>query len=129
MDFRRNWHTAGIVIAAQIFGGGLAFAGGASLDDDAPEGVPYFGFVKDAGGNKVPDAKVSAEFQKGGATLITRSDATGHYTISAFGDDINPDEVKITCSKEGFVFDAVIRREVNLKPGDPVEADCMVKKQ
>lgn len=128
MGFRSGLRVASVVLAAQFLAV-AAWSGGASLDEDAPEGVPYFGFVKDARGDKVPDAKVAAEFQQGGATLITRSDATGHYTISAFGDDVNPDEVKITCSKDGYKFDTMIRREVNLKPGDPVEADCMMTKQ
>jgi len=83
----------------------LAGADAADGHDEAPpnqeEGPFYFGFVKDTGGVPVRDAKVSANYRDK-LTLVTRTGATGAYKLPGFKKDINPGEVMISCSKEGY---------------------------
>ena len=112
----------------------LAWAGGASLDedeeDDSQAGVSFFGFAKyiDRGG-VVADAKVSAEIKNRNASLVTRTDAQGHFKFSGFNKDIDPKDVEITCTKEGFKLRRTIRRAP--PSGDSassIEVDCLMAK-
>jgi hypothetical protein len=105
-----------------------AWAGAGSLDEDQEEGVPFFGFVRDSKGAAIPDARVNAEFKAGGATLITRSDAAGAYSISAFNAETNPNDVVITCSKDGYHYVETVKRNPAVKVGESVEADCILSK-
>jgi len=114
-------------------GAGGAFAGGSGLDeqDDADAGTPFFGFVKDldARGKGIADAKVTAEIKGSNAALITRADAQGHYRLAGFGKDVNPDNVAITCTVDGYKLDRTPRRKLSNDPGAPVEVDCLMVKQ
>jgi hypothetical protein len=128
MDCRRlGWATAAFCALALNAPTG-AWAGSGNLSDEQEEGVPYFGFVRDSNGAAIADARVTAEFKAGGASLITRSDAAGAYSISAFGADTNPNDVAVTCSKDGYRFVETVRRDPNVTAGHPVEADCLLAK-
>jgi len=64
-----------------------AWAGGdAENHDHQDDGPSYFGFIKDASGRTVPDAKVTAEI-KGRGSVVTRSDKVGIYKLPGFGKD------------------------------------------
>ena len=108
-------------------------AGGAGLDgmdEDDDRGSPFFGEVKDVkSGQNVEDARVVAELSSGGAALVTRSDAEGRYRIAGFGKDINPDDVIIACSKEGYKSLDTIRNRLSDDPNAPIEVDCLLEKQ
>ena len=121
------------LIVALALGAGGAFAGGSGLDeqDDADAGTPFFGFVKDldARGKGIADAKVTAEIKGSNAALITRADAQGHYRLAGFGKDVNPDNVAITCTVDGYKLDRTPRRKLSNDPGAPVEVDCLMVKQ
>ena len=112
----------------------LAWAGGASLDedeeDDSQAGVSFFGFAKDIDrGGTIGDAKVSAEIKNRNASLVTRTDAQGHFKFSGFNKDIDPKDVEITCTKEGFKLRRTIRRTP--PSGDTsstIEVDCLMAK-
>jgi hypothetical protein len=105
-----------------------AWCGAGGLDEDEEEGVPFFGFVRDTGGTAIPDARVTADFKSGGARLITRTDGAGAYNVSAFGSQVDPKDVEITCSKDGYTFKETVRRNPNVQAGQPVEADCILAK-
>jgi hypothetical protein len=114
---------------------GMAWAGGASLDDDEEDqanmGVSFFGFAKDLDrGGGVPDAKVSAQIKNRNASLVTRTDDQGHFKFSGFSKDINPNDVEITCSKEGLTLQRTVRRR---PPGGDsaksIEVDCLMVRQ
>jgi hypothetical protein len=106
-----------------------AWSGAGGLDDDQEEGVPFFGFIRDTKGTAIPDARVTADFKTGGARLITRSDAAGAYSISAFGAETNPKDVEITCIKDGYSYVETMKRNPDVTAGQPVEADCILSKQ
>jgi hypothetical protein len=119
-------------IALGLCGGHAARGGGSGLDeqDDTNAGTPFFGFVKNVTmGGTIPDAKVTAEIKGSNASLITRADVQGHYRLSGFGKDVNPDNVEISCSVDGYKLDRTPRRKLSNDPGAPVEVDCLMVKQ
>lgn len=109
-----------------------AHAGGASLSDEdissGVQGPSFIGFVREVGGIGINDAKVSADIN--GGTLVTASDVLGLYKFPGFGTGVKPDDVKISCAKEGYKAANVVRRPH--APGDtstPIEVDCYLQKQ
>ena len=123
---------AGAALALALTGSS-AWAGGSGLDeqDDADAGTPFFGFVKDldARGRGLADAKVVAEIKGGNASLVTRADAQGHYRITGFGKDVDPNTVEISCTVAGYRLQRAARRKLSNDPGAPVEVDCLMAKQ
>ncbi len=121
---------AGLVAALTLIGAQAARAGGTSFGDDmAPsgdEGPTFFGFVREVDGPGVADAKVTAEL-KGHGALVTRTDIMGVYKIPGFGKDINPDDVTISCAKDGYK-QANVQRQPRGDPKDPVETECYLQK-
>jgi hypothetical protein len=110
-----------------------AWAGGASLDEDEEDqsnaGVSFFGFAKDLNrGGGVPDAKVSADIKNRNASLVTRTDDQGHFKFSGFSKDIDPKDVEITCSKEGYKLQRTMRRQAAGDAVSTVEVDCLMVK-
>lgn len=107
------------------------WAGGS--DDEGPDahqddGPSYFGFVKDANGKAIPDAKVTAEI-KGRGSVITRSNATGAYKLPGFGKEISPKNVIISCSKDGYKQTrAFTRTPLNKKPLPAIEVQCNMQR-
>jgi hypothetical protein len=129
--FRRGLMAASLAATLAVSGG--AWAGGTGLDerDEDEAGTPFFGFAKDldARGKGIADTKVVAEIKGGNASLVTRTDAQGHFRIAGFGKDIDPSTVEITCSKEGYKLQRAARRRLSSDPGSPVEVDCLMAKQ
>jgi len=54
-------------------------------------------------------AEVTAALKDRGA-LVTRTDIMGVYKIPGFGKDINPDDIVISCAKDGYTEANVVRR-------------------
>ncbi len=107
-----------------------AWAGGNSDEPDShqDDGPAYFGFVKETGGKVVPDAKVTAEV-KGRGTVVARTDATGIYKLPGFGKQVPPNNVAISCSKDGFKQARVVRKPPPAKkPVTAIETDCIMQK-
>jgi hypothetical protein len=121
-----------VVVALICFAPILARAGGVSLLNQdingGADGPSFFGFVRAVGGPGVDDAKVTAELN--GGALVTATDILGLYKIPGFGANVNPDNVKISCAKDGYKQANVVRRPHpagDMK--DPVEIDCYLQKQ
>jgi hypothetical protein len=119
--------VAGIcILSTALWAGGSGFG-----DDDDPsedEGPSYFGFVKDGSGATVPDAKVTVAVKDRGG-VVTRTDALGAYKVPGFGKEISPDDVAVTCEKQGYKQNRTLRRP--LPPPDskiPVETDCFMQR-
>jgi hypothetical protein len=109
-----------------------AWAGGAGFGDDddnsEEEGPSYFGFVKDANGATLPDAKVTVGVKDRGG-VVTRTDALGAYKVPGFGKDVSPNDVQVSCEKQGYKQTRVLRRP--LPPPDskiPVETECTLQR-
>ena len=114
------------IVSTALWAGGSGFGD----DDDAgeDEGPSYFGFVKDGSGATVPDAKVTVGVKDRGG-VVTRTDALGAYKVPGFGKEVSPNDVEISCEKQGYKQNRVLRR--NLPPPDskiPVETDCLMQR-
>ena len=117
-----------IALAAPI----VAHAGGVDMTDEdlngGADGPSFFGFVRLVGGAGIDDAKVTVKSSKGGA-LVTATDL-GLDKIPGFGKDVNPDDVQISCAKEGYKQANVMRHPHpagDMK--DPIKVDCFLQKQ
>lgn len=120
--------AASLLLAAPSVG----HAGGTGFTDEdinASDGPAFFGFVREVGGAGIPDAKVTAELKDRGA-LVTRTDIMGVYKIPGFGQDINPDDVTISCAKDGYK-EANVQRQPRAAGDakDPIEVECYLQKQ
>jgi hypothetical protein len=114
------------VLSFPAYGGGEGF--GDDDDHTAEDGPSYFGFVRDAGGRTVPDAKVTVSL-KGRMSVVTRTDALGTYKVPGFGKEIDPKDVVVACSKDGFKQLRVVRRSSpNKDPKIPVETECTLQR-
>jgi len=132
MTLDRSWLYVAIV-AASLAVPSLSRAGGVGFTDDevnnADDGPSYFGFVREVDGPGVADAKVTAALKDQGA-LVTRTDIMGVYKIPGFGKEINPDDVIISCAKDGYTQDSVVRRPREAgDTKDPVEVECYLKRK
>jgi hypothetical protein len=133
MRFDRAWLCLMLTIMLVCVSPGLTRAGGVGFSDEdidnADEGPAYFGFVREVDGPGIADAKVTAGVKDRGA-LVTRSDIMGVYKIPGFGKDINPDEVNISCAKDGYTQANVLRQpHAAGDTKDPVEIECYLKKK
>jgi len=119
-------------LAAFAFAAGspASFAGGDMIDEDDhhDEGPSYFGFVKDARGAPVADAKVTANV-KNGVAFITRTTAAGLYKFGGFSKQVKPDDVTISCAKDGYKQTRVIRRPTpKAEPAKAIETECRLER-
>ena len=107
-----------------------SLAGGLMEDDHddhaKASGPSYFGYIKDSRGTIVPDAKVAADLK--GSTVVTRSDITGAYKLPGFGKEVSPDDVVISCGKEGFKQLRVLRRTANAATATAIEIECTLQR-
>lgn len=102
-------------------------AGGGSFGDDEEQGDaghPYVGYVRDRGGQAIADAKVTVDLKNG--SVILRSDDEGHFSIRGFGKDVDPDDVKISCSKNGYKEFAASKHAASDDEHAPVEVNCIL---
>ena len=83
--------------------------------------------VKDSSGKFVPDAVITASIKSMNSSVTARTDIQGHYRIPGFSKDIDPKEVDITCSKEGYKLANRTRRPS--PNGGPIEVSCTLAKQ
>jgi hypothetical protein len=109
---------------------GPAWAGGGESfgpDEQEEAGHPYFGWVKDRDGNAIPDAKLVVEVKAG--TVILRTNDEGHFHVTGFGASVSPDDVKFSCSKDGYKEFASTKQVTSAGPTASIEVDCVLVKQ
>ena len=130
MTLDRVWLRVALILALVLAAPALSRAGGVGFgedDSDDDNGPSYFGFVREVDGPGISDAKVTAALKDRGA-LVTRTDIMGVYKIPGFGKDIDPKDVTVSCSKEGYK-QASVERRPGSDPKDPVEIECYLQKQ
>ena len=114
-------------ISAPVWPGGEIGA-----DHDHDDGPNFFGFVKEVSGKAIPDAKVTADIKgliQGRASVIARTNATGAYRIPGFGKNISPQDVTISCSKDGYKQTRTfIRTPLTKKPLTAIEIECTMQR-
>ena len=93
------------------------------------DGPTYFGFVRDMRNAPLNDAKITLKIASG-LTYVTRTDRSGMYRVRGLGKQVNPNDVVITCAKEGYVQARVLRRPAARgKPVKSVETECRMQRQ
>ena len=91
------------------------------------EGIRFFGFVKDAGGKPIIEAKVTAQI-KGGIKYVTHTAKNGMYSFGGFAKSVKPDDVTISCDKEKFQQAKVVRKTAaSGKAVKSVETECRMQ--
>ena len=113
-------------LTAAHAGGQMTF--GDDTNTSANDGPPFFGFVRDADGAAVPDARVTAAVKSGGA-VVTTTNSLGVYKFPGFAKSIDPNDIVISCDKSGYKQANVVRRPN--APGDmtdPIEVECYLQK-
>ncbi len=114
-------------LAAVRAGGQMTF--GDDTNTSANDGPAFFGFVRDADGSSVADARVTAAVKTGGA-VVTTANSIGVYKIPGFAKSINPDDIVISCSKDGYKQANVVRRPHTAGDiTDPIEVECYLQKE
>jgi hypothetical protein len=125
------WIAIGLMIGWAIIFPLTAWAGGELTDEDKDDGDtttgPY-GFVKDTRGNALPEATVTVDIKNRGQ-LVTQTNILGAYKIPTFGIEIKPEEVTISCKKDGFKQVSVVERHGITDPGAGFEVECTMQKQ
>lgn len=128
----RTCAAALMVFGATFAVGGRVWAGGVTFDDpddsEANAGPPFSGFVKDRDGNPVDDAKITVTVKIFNSTLILRTDPDGHFLVKGFDKSVDPSDVDISCSKDGYKPYAVSRRPTSSDPTAPIQVDCVLEK-
>ena len=121
------------VLVATVMWSATALAGGGSFDgvddDDADAGSPYVGDVKDNKGNAVPDAKITVTVKSYNSSLILRADDQGHFHVKGFDKSVNPDDVEIACSADGYQPFAMNREKTGADANSPIEITCLLQKK
>jgi hypothetical protein len=122
-----------VLIRTIALGAGLAlapvtlFAGGDDYDamsDAEGKGPAYYGFVRDARGSPVPDARVVLQ-PKAGEAVVLKSNVLGLYR-SHINKDVRPDDVVVSCDKVGYQQASVQRRGV--AGAANVEINCTLRR-
>jgi hypothetical protein len=130
MNRRQAWMVAVAMIGLALIFPVSVWAGGELTDEDKDDGDtttgPY-GFVKDTRGNAIPEASVTVDIKNRGQ-LVTQTNLLGAYKIPTFGIEIKPEEVTISCKKEGYKQVSVIERGM-ADPNGGFEVECTLQKQ
>jgi hypothetical protein len=126
----RHLHlTAALMLAGLTgarAGGQMTF--GDDTNTSANDGPAFFGFVRDADGSAVADAKVTAAVKTGGA-VVTTTNTMGIYKFPGFAKSINPNDIVISCDKSGYKQANVVRRpNAAGDMTDPIEVECYLQK-
>ena len=96
-------------------------------EDEEDVGPPYFGFAKEPNGKFMADTIVTATIKSMNSSVTVRTDVQGHYRIPGFSKSIDPKEVDITCSKDGY---KLVNRSRRPSPNNgPIEVSCTLAKE
>jgi hypothetical protein len=113
-------------LAMPVHAGGGGF-GADDDDNDANAGPAFLGLVQDDGGKNIADARITVTIASMNSTLVLRSDTVGHFFVRGFDKSVDPKDVKISCSKDGY---AEVTAVTTPPAGTaPIQAICILKKQ
>jgi len=132
MNRGQAWIVAVAMVGLAIVIPLNAWAGGELTDEDQDDASdtttgPY-GFVKDTRGSTIPEATVTVDIKNRGQ-LVTQTNVLDAYKIPTFGIEIKPEEVTISCKKDGY---KQVKVEQRLGMGDGTggfEVECTLQKQ
>jgi hypothetical protein len=108
--------------------GGGSFGSDDDTDNSQDAGPTFYGFVKTSAGDVVDDAKITVTVKSLNSSMILRTDSQGHYLVRGFDKSIDPGDVNVDCSKDGFKEVQHVRKP-SLYPNAPIEVDCILDHQ
>ncbi|NBR27499.1 MAG: carboxypeptidase regulatory-like domain-containing protein [Betaproteobacteria bacterium] len=115
-----------LIAAAPVRAGGGINEPHEHTEEDGPT---YFGFVRDMRNTPINDAKVTLKIASG-LTYVTRTDRAGLYRVRGLGKQVKPEDVQITCTKDGYQQTRVVRRPAPRgKAVKSVETECRMQRQ
>jgi hypothetical protein len=119
-----------LIAAAWLACASCAWAGGEMGETKhKDEGIRFFGFVRDANGKPVPEAKVVAEI-KNSTRYVTHTSKNGMYSFGGFTRNVKPDDVTISCSMDNYQQSKIIRKTpAGGKAVKAVETECRLQRQ
>jgi hypothetical protein len=106
-----------------------AFAGGDdydALNDVEGKGPAYFGFVRDARGSPVSEARVVLR-PKSGEVVEIKTNVLGLYR-SHVRKGVAPDDVEVSCEKDGYKQQRVLRRTPPGSTAALIETNCTLQR-
>ena len=112
-----------IVSAVPVLAGGDDYD---AANDTESRGPVYFGFVRDHRGSPVPDARVVLK-PKSGDPLEVKANVLGFYR-SHVSKDFRPDEVAVSCDKNGYRQLTVARRNPSGSSEMNIETNCTLQR-
>lgn len=115
-----------------IFQGRLLAGGNESeMQDSHEQGAPFFGEAKDVTSMKpVQGAVIKGLLTTGrGVPISVNTNVDGRFKLPGFGKGIDPGNVEITCTKQGYRTLDVIRRRISGDADAPVEIECLLDPQ
>ncbi len=113
----------GLGLAGPALAGGGGF--GSDEADDQDSGPPFFGVIKDKDGKTVADAKITVTIAKTNSTLVLRSDSQGHFFVRGFDKTIDPKDVTLSCSKDGYRAAEAVKAPTSGSSA-PIEVICIL---
>jgi hypothetical protein len=129
-DMRSLFRALALTGSIVALGAALpAQAGGDDYDATADvqgRGPAYFGFVRDSRGSPVRDARVVLQ-PKSGDSVVLKSNALGLYR-SHISKEVSPDEVQISCDKDGYKQTRVQRRNPPGAKDMHIETNCTLQR-
>ena len=126
---RLMMRTIALAAGAALTLGAQAFAGGDDYDasnDTEGAGPAYFGFVRDHRGSPVSDAQVLL-WPKSGEPVALKTNVLGLYR-SHINKDVPPDDVTVSCEKNGYKQERVFRRTPPGAKDMFIETDCTLRR-
>jgi hypothetical protein len=108
----------------------FAYAGGDDYDatsDHEGKGPAYFGFVRDARGSPVSEARVILRPKSGGDAVEIKSNVLGLYR-SHIRKEVRPDDVEVSCEKDGYKQQRVLRRTPAGSTAALIETNCTLQR-
>lgn len=114
-----------MALSAPAFGGGDDYD---AMNDTEGKGPAYFGFVRDTRGLPVPDADVTLNAKGGTQPLVLKSNRLGLYR-SHLSKDVSPDDVELSCEKQGYKQTNVLRRSPPGSKEMNIEINCTLQRQ
>lgn len=111
-----------------------ARAGGSDIeasDADAKEhGPPFFGEAMLVKGMKpLAGVTIRAKLKDQLLPVITETTDEGRFSIRGFGKKANPDDVEITCKRNGYKLLDLSRRRVSKAADAATVIECLFEKQ
>jgi hypothetical protein len=102
-------------------------AGEVASEKDEFNGPSFFGEAKEAGSLR-PIQNVQVKAELGEQQVSTYTSDEGSFKIPGFGKDSIADDVKISCTKQGYRTLDLSRRRLSGAADAPVVVECLMEK-